>query len=88
MTWTRTRRAALVGTALLVALGLTTAVAGPATAASEGWTTASSMATARGDHTATALPDGSVAVQTTLAGRRLGRLLPGDSLAPVEVPAT
>lgn len=29
-----------------------------------------------------------IAVQTTLAGRRLGSLLPGDSLAPVEVPAT
>jgi dTMP kinase len=28
-----------------------------------------------------------IAVQTALAGRRLGSLLPGDSLAPVEVPA-
>jgi dTMP kinase len=29
-----------------------------------------------------------IGVQTALAGRRLGSLLPGDSLAPVEVPAT
>jgi dTMP kinase len=29
-----------------------------------------------------------VAVQTALAGRRLGSLVPSDSLAPVEVPAT
>jgi dTMP kinase len=29
-----------------------------------------------------------VAVQTALAGRRLGKLLPSDSLAPVEVKAT